>query len=223
MYFRSIIQTALITSLALTASLATAATPEAFFQSATITSAGNRIAVSRVPVQDAAGNITYKNVVLDFTVDAAGVLALADASPVITPAPTLITSAFKAGNYKDQIGNRYVLSGPSAIPNSTRTAWSLNLVKSTQATQFSMTWATGPIKGHPNESSIVARKITSTAYSWGIGGAQTVSNSNFPFFNWGNDVIGASQVGNQLAFYLYRAGDNIVDESVSLTLCATTC
>jgi len=218
-----IAQTALFAGLTLTASMASAATPTAFFQSATITSAGNRIAVSRVPVQDEAGNITYKNVLLDFTVDAAGVLGLADTSPVITPAPTLITSAFKAGNYKDQSGNRYVLSGPSAIPNSTRTAWSLSLVKSAQASQFTMTWATGPIKGHPNESSIVARKITSTAYSWGIGGAQTVSNSNFPFWQWNNNVIGASQVGNQLAFYLYRAGDNIVDESVSLTLCATTC
>ena len=109
--------------LALGTNLAEAATPNSFFGSALVTGTNNRITVTRVPVIDSAGVVTYKDVTLNFVVSTTGVLTLAPST--ITPSPALITSGFRAGNYKDTSGNKYVVSGPSVIPGTARTTWSL--------------------------------------------------------------------------------------------------
>jgi hypothetical protein len=214
--------------LALGTNLAEAVTPRAAFGSALITGAEKRISVSRVPVINSAGVVTYKDITINFEVSSSGVLTLAPFNPTITASPSLLTSGFKAGNYKDGRGNKYVVSGPSAIPNTTRTAWSMAFVSGPDATQFSMGWVTGPITGHPNESSLKARRITTTAYSWGIVGSENEppGYTSFPFYTWGTNrghVVGAAQAGNQVVFHLFSDLDNIEDGSVSLTLCATVC
>ncbi len=110
--------------LALGTNLAEAVTPKAAFGSALITGANNRISVSRVPVINSTGVVTYKDITINFEVSSSGVLTMAPFNPTITASPSLITSGFKAGNYKDGRGNKYVLSGPSVVPGTTRTAWS---------------------------------------------------------------------------------------------------
>ena len=75
-----------------------AATPNAYFGSALITGANNRISVSRVPVINSAGAVTYKDLTFKFDVSSAGVLSMLAFNPTITASPSLITSGFKAGN-----------------------------------------------------------------------------------------------------------------------------
>lgn len=203
--------------------LAVAATPTSYFGSALITGTNNRISITRVPVINSAGTVTYKDLTINFVVDSAGTLTFGPST--IAASPSLIASGFKAGTYKDARGNKYSVGGPSVIPGTTRTAWSLALISGPDATQFSIGWVTGPIAGHPNQASLTARSITSTAYSWGIAGAETYISSSFPFYFWGDygNVVGAAQAGNQISFHLFSNSDNIEDDSVSLQLCTTAC
>ncbi len=119
-----------------------------------------------------------------------------------------------------QASDAWRSAGPSlVIPGTTRTSWSLAFASGPDATQFSISWITGPVKGHPNESSLTARSITNTACSWGIVGSASYIYTVFPFYNWGNHgyVAGASQAGNQLVLHFFWNADNIEDGNVSLT------
>ncbi|MGH8527402.1 MAG: hypothetical protein ACREXY_25305, partial [Gammaproteobacteria bacterium] len=102
----------LATAAALVAGHAGAATPTVFMESATIAGASDAVTLTRVPVQDAAGEITYKNVRLFFSVDSFGALTLPPASIQITASPTLAVGAFKPGNY-----DGYVVSACSSCRN----------------------------------------------------------------------------------------------------------
>jgi len=200
-----------------------AATPTSYFQSSVITGSNNRISVQRVPVTDVNGKVTYQNVTIDFTVSVTGTLL--DKPALITAAPSLVTNGFVPGKYKDTKGNVYALSGPAVVPNTTRTAWSLVLAafpSSSTMPNFSVSWITGPIAGHPIESVLTFNKITSTAYSWGSMGTNNIGSGQ-AFYNWrANSVIGANQAGNQLVLHLYyNTGNNAEDGSVSLTYCPT--
>ena len=96
-----------------------AATPNAYFGSALITGADNRISVTRVPVINSAGVVTYQDLTIDFDVTSTGVLNMSPYNPTITASPSLITKSFKAGDYKDAHGNKYTVTGPSVIPGTT--------------------------------------------------------------------------------------------------------
>jgi hypothetical protein len=201
-----------------------AATPTSYFQSSVITGSNNQISVQRVPVTDVNGKVTYKNVTIDFTVSATGTLL--DNPALITAAPSLVTNGFVQGKYKDTHGYVYALSGPSVVPGTSRTAWSLTLVAAPTGIKmpnFSMNWITGPIAGHPIESVLTHNKIVSTAYSWGLMGTNSFAMYE-AFSDWyGHSVIGANQAGNQLVLHLYYYNDanNLEDGSVSLTYCPT--
>jgi len=206
----------LFVGLALGANLVSADTPRASFGSALITGADNRITVTRVPVIDSAGKVTYRDVTVNFNVSNTGALTLG--TPTNNPSPNLVTSGFQAGDYKDSRGNVYKVTGPSVIPGTTRTLWALALVSAGfDATKFSMSWVTGSVAGHPNQSSLTPRKITSSSFSWGIVGARDGSSA-FPFWGWDNsEVVGAAQAGNQIVFYLFEGADDIADKSMTLT------
>src|SRR5215472_12824105 len=73
--------------------------PYALFQYASITGSGNTITASWVPVVTTSGNTIYKNVTLQFNVDASGNLTLASGFPQVIPAPVVQVSSFMAGNY----------------------------------------------------------------------------------------------------------------------------
>lgn len=197
-------------------------TPTSFFQSSVITGSNNRISVQRVPVVDVNGKVTYKDLTIDFTVSNTGILL--DQPALITASPSLTTSNFVTGKYKDTKGFVYELAGPSVVTGTTRTAWSLTLIKSANNTlyNFSLNWITGPIAGHPIEAMLTSNKLTSTAYSWG-----TVGTGGFPagytFSYWlTNNIVGAIQTGNQLTLHYYlNHGNNVEDGSASLTYCPT--
>jgi hypothetical protein len=219
----SVIKCLMASALSISALNSYAATPTAYFQSSVISGSDNRINVSRVPVVDASGKISYKDVTINFTVDNNGVLL--DEPATISKSPILVTNGFLAGNYKDNHGNKYVVSGPAVVTDSNRSAWSIALVSSpkTESSQFSLNWITGTVTKHPNQASLNQRKITSTAFSWGTMG-ENQSNGNFPFYNWdASQVIGANQAGNQLILHYYWYDDSIEDASVSLLRCDTTC
>lgn len=213
---------AVLASISLANVAIAAQTPTAYFGSATVNTSNNRIQATGVPVQDANGAIVYKNIALDFQVDAAGNVSLVADSPTITTTPRLVTSGFKAGNYKDALGTVYTVSGPSAIPGSTRSSWSL---VANGSTQFSASWITGKISGHPNQDSLTVRNITSTAFTWGtvgVNGFQFVSGAVFN--SWApSAVVGVTQAGNQLVLHLFVNYDAIEDSSVALQYCNTAC
>jgi hypothetical protein len=220
MNFNQTLNAIVLTGLTFTASVAIAATPTAFMGSATINTTENRIEATYVPVQDASGKVVYKNVLLDFQVDDAGNLSLAVGSPTITPAPILPTTKFKAGQYKDANGKKYTVAGPSVIPGTARTSWSL---VSNAIPQISLNWITGNVIGHPNQTILNLKKITSNGFSWGTVGFNS-SSSGTPFYNWQNgSVVGAVQSVNQITFHLFQNNDNIEDASVSLQYCNTVC
>ena len=199
-----------------------AATPTSYFQSSVITGSNNQISVQRVPVTDVNGKVTYKNVTIDFTVSATGTLL--DNPALITAAPSLVTNGFVQGKYKDTHGYVYALSGPSVVPSTSRTAWSLTLVAAPTGIKpnFSVNWITGSIAGHPIESVLTYNKIVSAAYSWGLMGTNSFGGGEAFSYWYTNSVIGANQAGNQLVLHLYyNNGNNLEDGSVSLTYCPT--
>ena len=147
--------------------------------------------------------------------------------PTITPLfPTIVTSPsvtvgnFKPGTYKDGRGDKYAVGGPNIVAGG-RTSWSIAMLPNPSGGFVNATWTTGPIAGHPNQASLTARTITSTAFSWGVMGASGNLYGG-PFWIWSQGaVIGASQTGNSLALHLFLDLNAIEDSNVSLTLCAT--
>jgi hypothetical protein len=82
----------------------------------------------------------------------------------------------------------------------------------------SISWVTGCVAGHPNQPSLEARNITSSAYSWGLAGHTALVVTTFPFYDWDNaTVVGAAQAGNQLIISHFEDLHNIADHSASLT------
>jgi len=199
-------------------------TPTSFFESSVITGSNNRISVQRVPVVDANGKVTYKNLTIDFTVSNTGVLL--DKPALITAAPVLYTPNFVAGKYKDGSGYTYALSGPSVVPGTSRTAWSLILIAAPAGLSlfnFSLNWITGVIAGHPIEAMLKKDGLTTTNYSWGTVGTNGLNNSTWNFSGWPvSAIVGAIQSGNQLSIHLYKNDvNNVEDGSVSLLYCPT--
>jgi len=207
-----------LASLAATALLAatgtaSGATPALFAQSANLSGSGNTLNVTRVPVRDSTGKTTYKDIELTFDVSNTGVVTLGLGSPVVTTSPSLNVAGFKAGVYKDSLGRHVRVSGPSVLPGG-RTTWSMDWIDPTSGHYFNASWATGAVKGHPNETTLNNAGITTTPYSWGIVGA------NFAFLgNWYvGGIIGSAQLGDTLTLHWFY-NDTIEDASWVFTRC----
>ena len=201
-------------------------TPTSFFESSVITGSKNRISVQRVPVVDVNGKVTYKNLTIDFTVSNTGVLL--DKPALITAAPVLLTSNFVAGKYKDGKGYTYALSGPSVVPGTSRTAWSLIMIAAptgSNLVDFSLNWITGVISGHPIEAMLKKDGLTTTNYSWGTVGANGINNIyGVNFAGWPvSAIVGAIQSGNQLSIHLYNNDANNVEDGFAALLYCPTC
>jgi hypothetical protein len=166
-------------------------------QYSTITSTNNTVQASRLPVTYE-GKTYYVDltIALTPTVSSKGVVTVA-AKPTAVASPNPIVSTFKAGTYvgpSNINGGKsiIVVAGPSVLPNG-GTAWTL----STNAESSSFTypdtavWYVEPIASNPLASRIIAAKITSTAYSFGVG------DSSGAWCN--NSLLGFAQVGNTLS------------------------
>ena len=91
------------------------------FQDAAMVGGPDTVTISRVPVQDASGNVSYQDVFLQFDVDSAGNLTLSAGFPAVQPSPSLITSHFVPGTYVGPAnlgkGNSWSrLAAPALVP-----------------------------------------------------------------------------------------------------------
>ena len=94
-----------------------ASIPQAFAESAIMGGSGNRVSISRVPVRNSLGVITYKDVVVLFSVSPTGVLTMG--APFITASPAILSSTFIAGRYKLD-GDIFTVTGPGVAPGAGR-------------------------------------------------------------------------------------------------------
>ena len=202
---------------------ALAATPTMQAESATLSGASNTVVITRVPTTTATGAVKYWNITLQFNIDGVtGTPTLTPLFPTIVTSPSVAVGNFKPGTYKDSLGQKYTVGGPNIVAGG-RTSWSISSLAS-GGYYFNAAWTTGPIAGHPNQASLTARNITSTAFSWGAVGSNTQNLYQAqPFYSWGigGAVVGASQTGNSLALHLFNDLNAIEDSNASLTLCAT--
>jgi hypothetical protein len=201
--------------------------PALFMQSATIKGAANALTLRRVPAQDADGKITYKDISMRFDVDAFGNVTLNTDSVKITPSPTLKVGEFKQGTY-----NGYhacdILSPPRCdatfkvgspgVGSGGRISGSIQRISGRDDDEFSASWTSGPIAGHPHEAKLNEAGITSTAYNWGVMGTAGSHTQNS---GWkAGDIIGAVQAGGNLTLVNF-ANDNKADSTLAFTLCPT--
>src|SRR5437763_1062744 len=104
--------------------------PYALFEYSALTGSGNTITATHVPVVTASGITVYINATLRFNVDANGNLTLSPRYPQIIPAPTILSSSFKAGTYvgpSTLLGGKAIIivSGPG-VSDGGATQWSLS-------------------------------------------------------------------------------------------------
>ncbi|MGD1070795.1 MAG: hypothetical protein ABSB15_11695 [Bryobacteraceae bacterium] len=177
--------------------------PYALFQSASLTGSGNTITATGIPVVIAPNLTVYVNLNLQFNVDVNGNLTISQGYPQIIPAPTILSSGFKAGTYAGPgsiLGGKALItvSGPG-VTDGGATEWSLSSAAGADPCTYpySATWYVGPIANNPYAAWLKSDGITSTAYSYGVGSA---SNSNGCSNSvWYLDaLIGVSQVGNTI-------------------------
>jgi hypothetical protein len=201
--------------------------PYAEFQYAALTGSGNTITATQVPVVLASGVTVYENVTMQFNSDANGNLALVPGFPQVIPAPTLLSSSFKAGNY---VGPSAVLSGKALIAvsgpgvtNGGSTEWSLNSITGADSCTYpsSATWYVGPISTSPLATRLSAAGITSTAWSYGVGAGQCGNSGTVDGAWFGNTLIGVSQIGNTITIVsltLYGKDQAVPADQITYTL-----
>jgi hypothetical protein len=179
--------------------LAAASTANSLFQYSSLTGSGNTVTASWVPVVTASGTTIYKNVTLSFNVDASGNLTLAPGYPQVIPAPVVLVSSFKSGNYAGPNGvfggkALITVSGPG-VTSGGASEWSLASSPGAYSSTYpsSATWYVGPLTGSPLATRLQAANLTSTAWSYGVVGSApwTVDGTWMT-----NTLIGVSQVGN---------------------------
>ena len=189
--------------------------PYSLFQFATLTGSGNTITATRIPVVNGAGKTAYKNMTLQFDVDSDGNLMPSSGFPQLFDAPALLVSSFKAGSY---IGPASVLGGKTPVyvdgpglTDSGATTWSITTAAGADPCTYpgSATWYVGPIDSGPMAPRLKKAGITSTGWSYGVGGA-SCRDYNFNIFSWGSgSLIGVSQSGNAvtIASFTYNGSD----------------
>ena len=201
-----------------------AVTPTMRSESATLSGASNQVVITRVPITDQFGAVKYWDIQLQFTLDPlTGKPSVSTGFPTVVTSPSITVGNFKPGTYRDSLGRKYTVGGPNVAAGG-RTSWSLAAVPSASGFFASLAWTTGPVVGHPNQASLNARTITSTAFSWGTMGAHNDFFSNTPFYVWSNgNVVGASQTGNTLSLHLFSDLNAVEDSTTTLIFCSTAC
>lgn len=202
-------------------SLAVAATPTLFLeQSTSITGASDTLKLSRVPVRNSAGSVKYYEIEFKLQLDAADIPVLVPSFPVVGLSPSLLSGAFKAGKYKDQLGNVFTVTGPGASTGG-RTNWSILKTKPVDASTFEGFWTTGAIAGHPLEATLKAQGITSKVYSWGTVSVSSSFAGPLYACSNGQRAVGFVQIGSQLSLHGFCSGTAVETAKMTLSLCTT--
>jgi hypothetical protein len=180
-------------------------------QFSTLTASDDTITAIRVPILTADGTTIYKNITLQLVADASGNLTIASGSPAVVPSVAPIVSNFMAGNYIGPSNNSNFLlaiSGPGTAMGGA-TEWSLT--SSTGANSCtspsSATWFVGPLENNPLAARLEKAGITTTAWSYGVGGNPVCNIS--PAWQ-PNSLLGFSQTGNALTIvsFTYNGTDH---------------
>jgi len=171
-----------------------ASIPQAFAESAIMGGSGNRVSISRVPVRNSLGVITYKDVVVLFSVSPTGVLTMS--APFITASPAILSSTFIAGRYKLD-GDIFTVTGPGVAPGG-RTIWS---IAGPSTCALNASWTTGPIAGHPQQVRLNDAQISYQGYSYGVTGDEGCFN----YFNWSSGRL-MSAAGGPTGLTLFSYG-----------------
>jgi hypothetical protein len=190
--------------------------PYALFQYASLTGSGNTITATQVPVVTATGVTVYENLTLQFNVDANGNLTISPGYPQAIPAPTILTTGFKAGTYAGPStvlngGMIISVSGPG-VTDGGATEWTLSAGSGANSctTPDSASWYVGPLANNPLAARLSKAGITSTAYSYGIASSPNCNATTPPqglnSGNWGYPLIGVSQAGNTLTIVSFSSG-----------------
>ncbi len=193
--------------------------PYVLMQYSTLTGSGNTITAVRVPIVTATGTI-YKNITLLFNVDSSGNLTLASGYPKFIVSAPPIVSGFKAGKYGGPTTlctNMFVnVAGPGIAPGGA-TEWTLAAATGAGGCTYpySATWYDGSLATSPLAARLKAAGITSTAWSYGVGGT--------PYSGaWAIDsLLGFSQIGNTLtivSFTKYGKDYNEPVDQITYTL-----
>lgn len=186
--------------------------PYALFEYSTLTGSGNTITATEVPVVISPTQTIYVNLDLQFNVDSAGNLTLTPGYPKFTPAPLIMTDSFMAGKYVGPStiysGNMFVnVSGPG-VTSGGATVWTLASATGAYVYTYpsSAMWYVGPLSSSPLAGRLNSAKITSTAWSYGVGSSAAGGV-------WStNTLIGVSQVGNTITIVSFTK--NGVDANV---------
>jgi hypothetical protein len=177
---------------------------------------GQEVNLFNLPTKDATGDITkYWDVTITLQQDANG--KVIDATATSVPAPKIRSSLFVVGNYVADNGEECTLQA-SALNG--RTQYDLRCFYFNGSTRynFATTWFSGPIKGHPYETDLVAAGLDTIVgnkdYSWGRIGF----DDNTTFFSCFNDaeLHSARQVGGVITLINYGS-DNVVDCQMGFT------
>jgi hypothetical protein len=183
--------------------------PYALFERSTLTASGNTINAIQVPVVLASGITVYLNLSLQFLVDSTGNLTLASGYPQVTPSPILLTGSFVAGKYVGYSSSTLNVTGPGVLDGGV-TQWT-----SVGSCGQTGSWYAGPIASNPLAARLNLAKITSTAWSYGIGSVCGLGNAP-------TSLIGVSQVGNTLTFVSFtvngRDDTNLPVDQIVYTL-----
>ncbi len=179
----------------------------ALFQYASLSGIDKTITATRVPVTTA-GRTTYKDVTLQFDVDADGNLTLSVGYPTIVSSPEVQVSSFRAGTYAGPKnianGKAIVTVGGPGVSGGGGSSWSLLASGDADKCTYpgSATWYVGPLENSPQAARLKKAGITSTAWSYGVSGvgpSYSCLSDRDAYHNWENgSLIGVSQSGNTL-------------------------
>ncbi len=190
-----------------------AATPTAFMQNAQVIGTGKQIKAYRVPTQDEKGIIRYYDLTVNLNVLKNGKIDASKSSVKAVPSKLVLSTQFLPGTYTDA-NNRWKCTMDTSVLKGGRTETALACNK-TSGPEISISWASGPIKGHPFELDLKAAGIDKITgydnYAWGRVGYSYLTE-------WGcfrtNHIISARQAGNLLNLTCYGESNT--------ALCGTT-
>lgn len=179
---------------------------EAFIEKSKIVGGGNVLHLYGLPGKDIDGKFKYWDVTITLSINDKGrptATSTTDSVPAARPKST----EFVPGVYADANGEYACTLQNSAILG--RTQFDL-LCTYTSGRDYTATWFTGPIAGHPWEVDLVAAQLDTLPghdeYSWG----RTMFDDGSTSFGCFNDpeLLSARQVGNTLSLVNY--GSNTV-------------
>jgi hypothetical protein len=197
------------------AGTALAGTPAAFFNYSSVIGLNKSITATQVPIQTSTGAFIYKDVTIQFNVDAAGNLTYATTTPTATLAPTLSSANIRAGIYTDAENSGFGIqvSGPAPIGSGGEAQWSLTLATGLScAPPQPATFYSGPSLVLA-DSALAARVkkagITATQYSFGEVDGTSCGDGNWEQ----NALIGVTAIGSQLMVSSFTPPGATVDST----------